>query len=187
MGLSRVSLPHRKATVGPHSLVTLVHMAGPPPCPPCSVLRQESPGAPSESCPLSPLILHPSHSGAVLPLKLPSLGRGARNLDIPAATNLIFLPLNNWLVHCREHLVMSGGSGLESGPELALGPGVGSGQARGRRARRIGKAVGRVLRRAEPPLAARLGLPGSQEGKQDMAILCCHPLPTGRIPHLNGT
>lgn len=166
-----------------------VHMAGPPPLPPppCSVLLQESPGAPSASCPPSLLVHHPSHSGAVLPLKLPSLGRGARNFDIPAAANLIFLPLNNWLVQCREHLVMSGGSGLESGPELALGPGVGSGEARGRRAGGIGKAVGRVLGRAEPPVAGPLGLPGSQEGEQDMEMLCCRHLPTGRIPHLNGT
>lgn len=82
---------------------------------------------------------------------------------------------------------MSGGSGWERGPEPALGPGVGSGEARGSRAGRSGKAVGRVLRRAEPPLAGRLGLPGSQEGKQDMEMLSCRHLPTGRIPHLNGT
>lgn len=147
-----------------------VHMAGPPPLyppPPRSVLLQESPGAPSASCPPSLLVHHPSHSGAVLPLKLPSLGRGARNFDIPAAANLIFLPLNNWLVQCREHLVMSGGSGLESGPELALGPGVGSGEARGRRAGGIGKAVGRVLGRAEPPRGRSLGaarVPGGRAG-----------------------
>lgn len=36
-------------------------------------------------------------------------------------------------------------------------------------------------------MAGPLGLPGSQEGKQDMVMLCCHHLPTGRIPHVNGT
>lgn len=170
MGLSRVSCPHREA-VGPHSLVTLstwLALPNSPPPPAQSYSRSLLVPLLRLAPRVSPLVHHPSHSGAVLPLKLPSLGRGARNFDVPAAANLIFLPLNNWLVQCCEHLVMSGGrSGLESGPELALGPGVGSGEARGRRAGGIGKAVGRVLGRAEPPRGRSLGaarVPGGRAG-----------------------
>lgn len=63
----------------------------------------------------------------------------------------------------------------------------GVGKAEERIAGRIRRKAGRVLQRAEPRLASCPGWPGSQKGKEDMAGPCCHHLPTGRIPHLNGT
>lgn len=60
------------------------------------------------------------------------------------------------------------------------------GKTEGKGVWRSRKPIGRVLRRAEPPLASRPGLPASQD-KQDMARLCRHHPPTGHIPHRNGT
>lgn len=45
----------------------------------------------------------------------------------------------------------------------------GVGKAEERAAGRIRRAAGRVLQRAEPPLAGCPGRPGSQKGKEDMA------------------
>lgn len=72
------------------------------PCSPCPVSLQESPENPSESCPPTLRPLTPSHSEAVPPPKPPS-GLKTRKLDIPAAANLTFYLLNNWLVQYHEH------------------------------------------------------------------------------------
>lgn len=127
----------------------------------------------------------PSHSGAVLPLRLFLSGLGARKLDISPTTNLT---LKNWLVQCHEHLCdVKEGVGRKVVLNLAWVLVWEVGRTERRITWRSKKTVDKVLQRAEPPLASQRGLPGSQKGKQEMARPCRHHLPTSRIPHLNGT
>lgn len=113
---------------------------------------------------LPPALPPPSHSGAILPLKLSPSGLGARKLDISPTANLT---LKNWLVQCHEHLCdVKEGVGCKVALNLAWVLVWEVGRTERRIAWRSRKAVDRVLHRAKPPLASQLGLPGSQRASR---------------------